>query len=398
MPKVAILLSMILLSSLLVNSSYGFLGGDLLQQNTFSPKIKIQQTPEIVKISPLFSDQQETMKRYLIFGTDSLYDAKLITKDLLNGIQTQNGFFSVVVLPENKIQKLESNGFYVIEDFLLDFHSTQDSQDQEISQIGKILGSDEVHQRYDLDGSGVTIAIVDTGVDFSNPDIQHSLARDDKNKPIMLDADGQGIILTNATFVANIDKNGILRNYTKSLPENMTSSVYKTRDGVFMDLVQEGEGTTLQIYNSFFPQAGFSPIFNGTIINDMKIGQNNRDYIVSKSGIYHLGVMYQGSLQGSLARIQAVPVLVVDSTTAGLYDTIIPDMSTSWEDYTRFDLERGQEPDYDFDFTDETPIKIGDGNEFLVYDFDDDGKFDTVQGLWELKEVTYMVLFKIKNH
>ena len=47
---------------------------------------------------------------------------------------------------------------------------------------------------------GTVIAVIDTGVDFSNPDIQHSLARDKNNHPIMLDADGQGIILTNATF------------------------------------------------------------------------------------------------------------------------------------------------------------------------------------------------------
>jgi len=28
-------------------------------------------------------------------------------------------------------------------------------------------------------GKGVTVAVVDTGVDFSNPDIMESLARDD---------------------------------------------------------------------------------------------------------------------------------------------------------------------------------------------------------------------------
>ena len=44
--------------------------------------------------------------------------------------------------------------------------------------------------------------------------------------------------------------------------------------------------------------------------DDMKIGDNNRDYIKSKSGVYHLGVIYQGV---TLAKIQVVPVLVVDS-------------------------------------------------------------------------------------
>ena len=50
-------------------------------------------------------------------------------------------------------------------------------------------------------GNGTVIAIIDTGVDFSNPDIRHSLARDEINHPLMLDPDGQGIILTNATFL-----------------------------------------------------------------------------------------------------------------------------------------------------------------------------------------------------
>ena len=68
----------------------------------------------------------------------------------------------------------------------------------------------------------------------------------------------------------------------------------------------------------------------------MKIGDNNRDYIKSKSGIYHLGLIYQGGLSGPLSRTpQVVPILFVDSNVAGQYDTIIPDLSTSWEDYNK---------------------------------------------------------------
>ena len=36
--------------------------------------------------------------------------------------------------------------------------------------------------------------------------------------------------------------------------------------------------------------------------------------------------------------------------------------------------------DFDFDFTDDIHHVIGDGNEFLVYDYDDDGKFDYSAG------------------
>jgi len=196
----------------------------------------------------------------------------------------------------------------------------------------------------------------------------------------MLDADGQGIILTNSTFFAFIDKDEIIRNNTKPIPEEITSSVYRTKDGIFLDVSQGGNGTQIHIYNSFFPQFGNSPIFNGTLDTDIKIGKDSRDYIKSKSGIYHLGVMYQGGLEGPLARIQVVPVLVVDSNVAGVYDTVIPDLSTSWEDYTRYDLKSGEKPKYDFDFTDEKPIILGSGNEFLVYDSNNDGKADYSAG------------------
>ncbi|MGH1566578.1 MAG: hypothetical protein ACRBB5_03990 [Nitrosopumilus sp.] len=235
-------------------------------------------------------------------------------------------------------------------------------------------------KKYDASGNGTVIAIVDTGVDFSNPDIQHSLARDKFNHPTMLDPDGQGIVLTNATFFAYVDKNEIIRNYSKPIPSHMTSSAYVTRDDVFPDISQDGKGNDIPIYNSFFSQLGTSPIFNETLSNDMKIGEDNTNYIKSKSGIYPLGIIYQGGLEGSLARIQVVLVLIVDSFIPGVYDTIIPDLSTSWEDYTRSDLESNQQPDYDFDFTDEKPIVLGSRKEFLVYDSNNNGKNDYSAG------------------
>ena len=81
----------------------------------------------------------------------------------------------------------------------------------------------------------------------------------------MLDPDGQGIILTNATFFAFIDENEIIRNYSKPIPPHMTSSAYVTKQGVFLDVSQGGKGSEIPIYNSFFPQLGSSIIFNGTL-------------------------------------------------------------------------------------------------------------------------------------
>jgi len=371
MPKVAILLSMILLS-LVITNSYAFTTGDLI----FEEHIVDNFNSDIIQIdSDFFSENN--VKRYLIFGTNS-QKTDFLKNNSLYGIQSDSGFFYVSTLSEKSASSLVSQGYTIIEDSKLDFH-TSDDIILDASRIGEITGSSIVKKKYNASGNGTVIAIVDTGVDFSNPDIQHSLARDKFNHPIMLDPDGQGIVLTNSTFFAYVDDNKIIRNYTKPIPSHMTSSAYVTSDGVFLDISKGGKGSEIPIYNSFFPQLG-TVIFNGTLTNDMKIGEDNRNYIESKSGVYHLGVIYQGALQGQFARIQVVPVLVVDSFTAGVYDTIIPDLSTSWKDYTRSDLKSGEEPDYDFDFTDEKPIVLGSGNEFLVYDSNGDGKNDFSAG------------------
>ena len=377
-------------------------------------------------------------KRYLIFGTgfDSLPSSSKLTAAVDSDPRQMphDGFFSLALLSEEYASELSSNGFVVVPDRPLDLHRLQSlaslaapgnshttsstaktnahgsasENDDDIAhgsrftpaqnmpypnkhdensiikdatRIPAAVGLGSNGSKYDATGSGITVAIVDTGVDFSNPDIQHSLARDSTtNHPIMLDPDGQGIVITNHTFYANIDQNGILKN-TDTVPEGFDSVVYATEKGVFLDIVRNGSGSTLSVYNSLYPAVGNAPIFEGKLEQDMKIGNDNRNYIKSQSGSYRLGVIFQMGAAGpwpeGAAKIQVVPVLVVDSTTPGTYDTIIPDMSSSWLDYVK---KPGAAPDFDFDFTDETPIILGNGNEFLIYDSDDDGRTDYSAG------------------
>jgi hypothetical protein len=367
----------ILLASLAFSSASGFVDYD----NRVTLRPQIAQTPEIVQI-PQEMMQDHNISRYLVFGRGPIGD---VLENQVSSITTDNGFFSIAILPDQSIPALNQRGYSVVKDFQLEFH---DEAYSEMDTTRKHTGSELAKLNYNYTGDGITIAIVDTGVDFSNPDVSHSVARDKNNHPIMLDPDGQGIILTNATFIANINKLGQIENATKtfveeknrSLEKNATSTVYLTKNGVFLSLKQKGKGTPVSIYNSLYPTSGPFPVFNGTITDDYKIGKNNRDYIKSASGVYHFGVMYQGITQGIFASIQVVPVLVVDSQAPGVYDTIIPDLTTSWKDYTRFDLKKGEKPNYDFDFTDETPIKIGSGKEFLVYDSNKDGRLDYSAG------------------
>jgi len=325
--------------------------------------------------------QNHNLQRYLVFGYGSPDDI-----DTISSVSTGNGFFSIAILSDQSIPVLSAKGYQIIRDFPLEFHDR--GMFSEMDQIRESSGAELAQIKYNYTGNGIKIAIVDTGVDFSNPDLKDSLARDQNNHPIMLDADGQGLVITNATFAANIDKYGVLQNLTKpviekinkSLDKDATSTVYLTKKGAFLNLKQNGKGTPISIYNSFFPASGPAPIFNGTILDDYKIGKSKHDYIKSASGVYHFGMMYQGTMQGPFTSVQAVPILVVDSQVPGKYDTIIPDLSTSWQDYTKFDLKKGQKPKYDFDFTDETPIRLGAGNEFLVYDSNKDGKLDFSAG------------------
>jgi len=369
MPKLALFLSAFFLLILFQQSSYGFIEG---AEVPILSNFDIERTSDIISID--LSHQENPAKRYLVYGSGSLNSAYPDTKNIAYGIDSGKGFFSVGILTENEASKLKSKGYYVIEDFPLDFHSKYVSTNAitKISQLGNIANSEQVHNLYDVTGKGVTVAVVDTGVDFSNPDIMESLARDDDNNPIMLDADGQGLVLTNSTFAANI-KYGKVYNFTKTsiLQLNATSNVYESKDGVFLNTL--GKNGTISIYNSFSPYYGNSYVLTGQITGDMKIGTSQENFIQSKSGIYHLGAI----LASHVGQLQVLVVLVTDPNQAGVYDTITPDMSTSWMDFTKKEQSR---PDYDFDFTDETPITIGSGNEFLVYDSDDDGINDYSAG------------------
>ena len=273
-------------------------------------------------------------------------------------------------------------GFSYMADSPLQFDFSKDQIDNPNRLSGSsIIGSDKVAEKYNINGSGVTVAIVDTGTDFSNPDMMKAVARDKNGVPLMLDADGQGIVLTKATYIAKIDSSGrvVDGGYTEeNLPENITSWVYVNETGTVLLHTSHGDIPT---YNSLYPFFG-TPVVNATARVDWIIGHNPSDYIRSKSGIYHFGVIYQTQQQFGTITFGLVPVLVVDSEKPGVYDTIIPDMYSGWYFYTQNELARLVQSSSDiehlfvqpsFDFTDDFPIKIGDGNEFLTYDYNDDG-------------------------
>jgi hypothetical protein len=313
------------------------------------------------------TQSENTAKRYLVFGSGTVSDIATRSYNVIYGLNSDRGSFAVGTFDQNQISNLKLDGYKVIEDMPLEFDSVQTNSHAptDVSRINNILGSTKVIQQYNYTGVGIKIGIVDTGTDFSNPDVQNSIARDGNNIPVMIDADGQGLVLTNATFIAHISNANVIQNYTLPIPKSITSSVYVTQHGVFLDLSRGGKGTTISVYNSQYPKGG-TPVIAGTVYDDYKIGKDTRHFIISKSGKYHFGMIYESVSQGEFSVVQTVPVLVVDSKVPGVYDTIIPDMADSYKDFTR--ITNPIIPTYGFDFTTETPITLGNGKEVLVYD------------------------------
>ena len=183
MPKAAIFFSIALLSTVLT-SSYAFTSGDMIFEESIPKQIEFNSG--IIKIDSDFFTENN-FKRYLIFGTNS-QNSDYLKNNSVYGIHSDSGFFYVTILSENRASSLISKGYSVIEDFKLDFHSN-DLIDA--SRIAQITHSDIAQKNYGVTCNGITIAIIDTRVDFSDLEIQQSLARDDKKHPIMLDPDGQ---------------------------------------------------------------------------------------------------------------------------------------------------------------------------------------------------------------
>lgn len=291
-------------------------------------------------------------------------------------LKTENGYIAFAATTQGKLPFLSSQGLTVIRDVQLEFNQVRDA-----SRLGEILGSDTVNKEAGLTGKGIRVAVVDTGTDFANKDLIHALARDANKRPVMLDADGQGIVLTRTKFLANITPQGNLLNSTAKGDYNeFTSNVYFNKDGVFLNLKRGVNGTKFEVYNSVYPL--LSPlILNATSSRDWKIGESKSDFIRSMSGEYHMGFVLQVQFHLGRAGLIIVPVLLVDSKEAGVYDTVIADMSSSWADFSKFELSKGSaNVEFDYDFTDEKQIKLGNENEFLVFDEDKDGEVDLSAG------------------
>ena len=149
MPKVAILLLLLLFSSSLT-ISYAFSGDDLILSDNLLPSMNFNS--DIIDVDSNFFTEND-VKRYLIFGSNS-QETDIIKNNSLYGITSDHGFFYVSVISPNIASGLVSQGYTVIEDSKLDFHSSEQVI-PDVSRIGNITGSSIVKQQYNATGSDI---------------------------------------------------------------------------------------------------------------------------------------------------------------------------------------------------------------------------------------------------
>jgi hypothetical protein len=222
-------------------------------------------------------------------------------------------------------------------------------------RIRALIGVNAVNSSLHIQGDGVNVAIVDTGTDFANPNMATSYARDANGVPIALDPDGAGIVLTNST----------LTSFTNST-------------GVYLDMMRGGAGTRVSIYlgAATYPNIVIPVIWN---LTNYKIGTDTSHYIVSKSGSYHFGIAFEWTPQG----YYFFPTLVVDSKTAGVYDTVYIDFNSAprlSELLVSQSLPGSGLADWNF--YDDSPHHLGDGTEVLSASIGGSGAPDISAGLF----------------
>ncbi len=214
----------------------------------------------------------------------------------------------------------------------------------------QLIGAVKVWETYGINGSGVVVGIVDTGIDFSEPELGvDAIARDSNGVPLLLSMN-----------------NGLTLTYRNATAVNGT-------------LVTAGMWTL-----AFDPL--YSLVFGGPVLLNITFDTNiTLGNHTSASGVYHVGVapfLFADFTTGYYIRTFTVAI-VYDSETPRVYDKVVFDLSSSfyslcelmrWLENNTLGTVLWREPDpswNDNSVADEPAF--GPGNEVVARDFDGDG-------------------------
>jgi len=211
-----------------------------------------------------------------------------------------------------------------------------------ISNVTSLIG---------VEGEDVVVGIIDTGVDFASPSLGlDAVARDEYGRPLTLDADELGLVITPLEVEVS---NGELQTAGKSV----------------------------WVYVPFY----------GLV--EVKMYQNvGAPSVVSKSGKYRFGLaVVYFPLSNYLLDFDGlniglgIPLVLVDSSAEGFYDTVVADLSTAWFLLNAllygFGVLASPPPPYFFDLSLADEVVARPGNELIARDFTGDGVYDISIGI-----------------
>jgi hypothetical protein len=208
--------------------------------------------------------------------------------------------------------------------------SGAESHNVTMREVVKIMNATSVWDGYGITGDEVTIAIVDTGVDYGSLGLGYwdVIARDMLGYPAAFDADALCLAYTNITLTAFSNASG-----TFIPTASLDPLVYMS-----------GSAYT------------FSELFGDVFPSDMNVIG-----ILADGQDCQWGVMFQ-----RLFGLDLFPVLVVDSDIDGNYDTVYVDISFdwSWIPYWYNQITGETWPFWsapwppDFSFADEIPLTV----------------------------------------
>lgn len=250
---------------------------------------------------------------------------------------------------------LDSNVKQILPDYNLDFLKSQDrlplpSLNSFVAE--DILNTRKVWEETGFTGTGVTIGIIDSGVDFGVSDLNNSAK------------------LMSSGISASIDTSGAGLGYS-----NLTLSAEQRSDGVFLPLSNVNVTIWLGERNTYTRSDSI-----GLQLNDLDITDISKP---SVSDSYKIGVAYQPGFQETIIDQYFIFVLT-DSITPGIYDTLYVDLSTSAAislARSGIILENGQTYGRlaDWSITDELPY--GNHNPVIARDLGSDGINDISMGI-----------------
>jgi len=217
----------------------------------------------------------------------------------------------------------------------------------------------DVWRTYGYEGGGVNVAVVDTGEDFGHPSLSGAWAVDENPAspyfgwPIMFHPASMEGLMGQGWWTAGSDFDRLPLPFW--LSANDGDSWYSNTDFRANDTDLDGSLTyaqgspdPLNGLPQYTPRANpqqygnYHPNWNSRINRDYYVGCAGLPgpCILSQSGVYRLGVDRDDTLTGLWG--EKVGILVVDSTTPFVYDTVYVDLN------------------FNFDFTDDKPVTRAD--------------------------------------